>query len=39
MSHSHKITRADFYAMGGFSNSKLYRKMHGRNWCYYIRGE
>lgn len=30
-----RITKGMFYKMGGFSNSKLYRKMVNGRWQYY----
>lgn len=30
-----RITKAQFYALGGFSNSKLYRKQRGNSWAYF----
>lgn len=30
-----KISKAEFYGSGGFSNPKLFRKMTGERWSYY----
>lgn len=30
-----KITKTEFYALGGFSNPKLVRKAKGAGWVYY----
>ncbi len=30
-----KISKKEFYAIGGFSNPKLFRKMIGNNWKYW----
>ena len=30
-----KITKKEWYAMGGFANPKLYRKWTGKCWAYY----
>lgn len=30
-----KITKREFYYLGGFSNSKLFRKMVSGKWQYY----
>ncbi len=32
-----KISKGEFYAKGGFSNPRLYRKQRGRSWVYYRR--
>lgn len=30
-----KISKAEFYNLGGFSNPKLFRKMISGRWLYY----
>jgi hypothetical protein len=36
--HKHtKITKAQFYAGGGFSNPRMIRVTRGKVWAYYIR--
>lgn len=30
-----KISKAEFYNLGGFSNPKLFRKMISGRWFYY----
>jgi hypothetical protein len=30
-----KITKKEFYGLGGFSNPNLFRKHNGKNWDYY----
>jgi hypothetical protein len=30
-----KISRSEFYALGGFANPSLYRKMRGGAWGYW----
>lgn len=30
-----KITKRDFYNLGGITNGKLFRKMVGGKWQYY----
>ena len=30
-----RISKRDFYAQGGFSNPKLFRKMVGNAWHYF----
>ena len=30
-----KISKSEFYPLGGFSNPRLYRKMIGNRWSYY----
>ena len=32
-----RITKANFYASGGFSNPQLARTMVGTRWAYWIR--
>lgn len=32
-----KMTKRTFYACGGFSNPRLYRKMRGGAWTYWAR--
>ncbi len=34
-----RISRARFYALGGFSNPRLVRKSYGRGWSYFLRVE
>jgi hypothetical protein len=35
MSGYKRITKKEFYAEGGFSNSKLVRTQRGNGWGYY----
>lgn len=30
-----KISKEEFYQLGGFSNRNLYRKHNGKSWSYY----
>ena len=30
-----RITKREWYALGGFRNSALYRKHNGRHWTYW----
>lgn len=30
-----RITKKEWYKLGGFSNPALYRKHNGRNWEYF----
>lgn len=34
---SRQVTRREWYAAGGFSNPRCWRKQRGRAWCYFIR--
>lgn len=31
-----QITRKEFYDLGGFANSNLFRKHNGKHWTYWI---
>lgn len=33
--HRVRIHRAEFYALGGFSNRRLHRKMRHGSWTYW----
>ena len=37
MKNDTRITREQFYRLGGFSNPRLYRKQLGKGWAYYQR--
>lgn len=32
-----KITKAQFYALGAFSNPRLIRVTRGRSWAYFMK--
>lgn len=34
-----RISRAAWYAAGGFRNPRCIRKHNGRSWAYFIRSE
>ena len=34
-----RITKKQFYAMGGFANSNLFRRDYGRGWTYWMISE
>jgi len=35
MKGAYEIYKKEFYARGGFSNPKLFRKQRGNGWAYY----
>jgi hypothetical protein len=34
-----RITKAEFYRLGGFSNPRLVRKEIGQSWAYFTRAD
>lgn len=31
-----RITKREWYDLGGFANSNLFRRHNGRHWVYYV---
>ena len=32
----YRVSKRDWYDMGGFANSILFRRHNGRHWVYYV---
>ena len=36
LGHAMRITKREWYALGGFANTKLFRKGTSRGWTYWM---